>query len=176
MSKPRSPDDQRPISSIERHFTRAHISKKDLEQCLSYLNALEKATDPDVRSGLFTAAVIAYARPFSGNKQHRLAEPNAPISLKRLPRDQRALHKCLCYIRNKAIAHSDYELNPSEPREFHTTAFLVKSNFYDPLDEELDVKAFQVLAQAILGAFMGCMHKLAREGAKAGILTPNLEP
>jgi hypothetical protein len=176
MSEHHSPDDERSTSGIVRQFTRAYISIKDLAQCASYLDVFEKVTDPIVRRGLFTAAVIAYARPFSENKSHRLAAPKAPISLKRLTSDQRILHARLCDIRNKAIAHSDYELNPSELLEFYNTGFLVESRFYEPLNEQIDVKSFQALVQAICYTLMECMQELARKGAKAGTPPPNPDP
>ena len=52
--------------------------------------------------------IIAYCRPFSGNKQSDIKIPDLPASfLKGLPEDEREIHEVVLSDRNTLLAHSD---------------------------------------------------------------------
>lgn len=66
-------------------------------------------SDPEIRSALHTAAVINYARPFTKNVDKDGLPTYTTNRLRRQPGFDARLHKHLCDLRHKLIAHHDSE-------------------------------------------------------------------
>ena len=155
-------------SHTERTFNRVAISRRDMEQCLEYLNALEEVTSTPAQRGLVAAAIVAYGRPFSQNTDHPRAKSTVSIKKASLDANQKALHARLLEVRNGAIAHADYELHPTRPVEFRDTGFLMASRHFDPLTEFSSTDEFLALATKLENFFLNEMYRLAKRGAQQG--------
>ena len=154
-------------SHIDRQFNRVYISVKDMERCVEFAAAAEGVTELIIQRALITAAIVSYARPFSGNRNHEKAEATPPLSSLNLTAEERVLHDRLCKIRNQAIAHSDFEMNPSRPVEYHNTGFLVSSRIYDPLAEILNIRIIRALAQKVKTELENKLFDLARVAVRS---------
>lgn len=152
-------------SHIDRQFNRVYISVKDMDQSVEFATAAERVSDPIVQRALLTATIVSYARPFSANRTHPSAVVQPPSVLGNLTEEERTLHERLCEIRNKAIAHSDFEMNPSRPVEYRDTGFLVASRLYDPLSESLNIPAIRALAEKLKKSFADKLFELSRIAA-----------
>lgn len=76
-------------------FNRAALSGRDFHEAWEFFRTLEAEQNNTKRYALMTAAIIAYARPFSVNERdpHALAEKTIHIDLNRvLSPEQMALH------------------------------------------------------------------------------------
>lgn len=94
-----------------RQLKRLLISGKDLREADRYLGVLESHPEAGpLRDALLISAVICYARPFSHNQDSSQAVAT-PSLRTALPPELGELHDQLLMLRNKAIAHSDYEAN-----------------------------------------------------------------
>jgi len=83
----------------------AHISSHILTAKL-HDNYPDK--DRHILQGLNCAMIIAYARPFSGNKGSEITLPELPQRfLRGFSPDERALHQVVMKDRNTLLAHSD---------------------------------------------------------------------
>ncbi len=103
-------------SAERRLYKRLVISYHDLAEARNYLFRLlgedgTVAPDPAdkvLRSALQTAFIVAYARPFSGNKAAEDVLPDIPGQfVRQLTPEQRALHSEVIRRRNEEFAHSD---------------------------------------------------------------------
>ena len=97
-------------------YKRLVISYFDLAEARNYLfkllgddgNEAPARGDKLVRAALQTAFVVAYARPFSGNKPSDDVAREIPERfVRKLPPEQRALHDEVVQRRNEEFAHSD---------------------------------------------------------------------
>lgn len=105
---------------IDRQISRIGISTYDMEQCREFTSAWDVTLSEAIKRALITAAVISYARPFSGNEEHPEATGKPPFSANDLTHEEQQLHERLCNIRNQAIAHSDFNMRSSRPVEYPT--------------------------------------------------------
>jgi hypothetical protein len=144
------------ISTLEKQFNRTSISINDFSQAEKYLEFLSKAELPQLdilRSSLLVAAIISYARPFSDNNAHEKATGKLKVSEKEIRQviGKRGLelHKKVLGLRNRAIAHSEYDMNPTRLVEKHVGehGFVLTSRFFNILGEEIDPNLFLKLSQ-----------------------------
>src|SRR3546814_2517582 len=122
----------------DRQFNRAYISMRDMDRCIESLECAASALeskDYKAARALITAAVVCYARPFSGNIDHPRAIAHPSFKLSTLSPEERALHKHVLELRNKVIAHSDAERNPVRLNSSSSTGWVAGSKIYDPLAE-----------------------------------------
>src|SRR3546814_1441902 len=88
----------------DRQFNRAYISMRDMDRCIESLECAASALeskDYKAARALITAAVVCYARPFSGNIDHPRAIAHPSFKLSTLSPEERALHKHVLELRNK---------------------------------------------------------------------------
>lgn len=148
---------------IHKQFNRVYISLKDMEQCVEFATLAATSLDFAVQRGLITAAIVSYARPFSGNEDHERATACPPFSMKTcLTPDEQELHARLVAIRNAAIAHSDFERNPMRLISYEGSSFLVASRLYDPLLELPHIDKIRSLAEKGKYIFHDKLTKLLR--------------
>ncbi len=87
----------------------------DLGQAREVLDALNTHDDQLTRLSMLRDAIVAYARPFSGNRLDPTKRHRLPKHVVRI--EYRPLHKELMTLRNQAFAHTDYEFrDPSVSR------------------------------------------------------------
>jgi len=91
----------------KRHL-RIILSSNDIKQALSFVEKLrEEPTDKVIRQALETAAVVSYARPFSGNfGTEQVAERPLLFNENDIPEHLFNLHEEIKRLRNTAYAHT----------------------------------------------------------------------
>ncbi len=77
----------------------------DLDAALHTIKILKRYKRTDVRNALLRDITVAYTKPFSVNKGHKISKHN--LSLKFVPAKLRALHKELMDLRKQLFAHTD---------------------------------------------------------------------
>jgi hypothetical protein len=147
-------------SKILRQFNRIAISVKDLDRCLEFAKAAKFARKLEVKRGLITATIIAYARPFSANENHDFAIPTPSLKILKLSKSELELHHHLCDLRNKAIAHSDFELNPINPVDQMDKGFTISGFYYDPLREIAKITQIFDLATKVQKSLINRLFEL----------------
>jgi hypothetical protein len=90
-------------------FNRLHISQRDLGECSEYLAVYDTTVDA-AQQAVLVGAVVAYARPFLKNETGGRSTPTVPARLLTcLTAPERQLHGRIITLRNKAVAHSDFD-------------------------------------------------------------------
>ncbi len=156
-------------SPVDRTFNRAYISMHDMEKCIEYLQCAKSAlanNDFAAARGLITAAIVSYARPFSGNEDHPSAVPKPSFRSKQLTSQERELHNRVITLRNEAIAHSDATMNPVKADIYSHNGYVASSRLYDPLNEISLLPRFELLANKAKGIFAGATMAASRQGAQ----------
>jgi hypothetical protein len=107
-----TPDDGR--RALEEEQRALNLANSDLNQTVAAVRALQadyeaeqqgELVDHDLRRALETAIVVCYARAFTANRGVR------PLDSAHEPTDRAlaALHRKLCWLRDKRYAHTDAE-------------------------------------------------------------------
>lgn len=139
-------------SNIHARFNRAYISEEDFREAEGLLLALATGQSDEVRSALILAAIISYARPFTANKSVSSAgaTPTLPLKpSKDLTQEENALHETLLRLRNKALAHSDYELKPVKRTSGQLNSFSVQTPKFNLLTEPINLPEFLLLCRKL---------------------------
>lgn len=139
---------------LEAQMVRLIVSGNDWLEAYCFLLSWRAEDSEVVRTALLQAAIIAYGRPFSGNQDHAWATASPQLSLNKIlsPGEQR-LHDQLMRLRNKMIAHSDYERNKGrrlglmDDGVFNGTAF--RHEEFDVLEQGIDREAFIALCKKL---------------------------
>ena len=151
---------------LEAQFNRANISDKDFAEAESYLRIHCDDLPNTLRRALFTAAIIAYARPFTSNDSGTkgLATGTLVRNPKRiLDEKEFALHKKILILRNEAIAHSSYERKPTRFAGTVGTAFLAWTKSFDVLSEEISASAFLTICLKMKRHCTDTLFSLSRD-------------
>lgn len=103
-----------PLSANEdREYQWARLFSVDFSDVRHSLRVLRRYRRQDVRGCILREIIVAYVRPFSGNKD---SKGKYQINAKSyVPRAHRALHKYLVNLRQQFIAHTDFAPN-RQPR------------------------------------------------------------
>jgi hypothetical protein len=123
---------------------RYHLSKKDCDAALKYLHACVELKKHDEESGknhyschqegLLIAAIISYSRPFKSSRSKSSAAPSITVDLLQVfngIEDHVRLHNRIIELRDKAVAHSDWE--------FHHTKLIESSSEISPVHRKSSV-------------------------------------
>jgi hypothetical protein len=106
-----------PNSDDERRFRRTHISKHDFRRAGEFVRAAREHEISTIEhEALLIAAIIYYARPFSGNEKDRKKHQPPPPSDARLHEslanfeegEDQILHDRIVKLRHKAVAHAEF--------------------------------------------------------------------
>lgn len=133
-----------------RNFCRATISERDFEEAEGYLVEYPDSTSIMARKAFLVAAIIAYGRPFTNNEQSSDSKASAKVSLINghlLTDQEKRMHESLLKLRNKAIAHSEFEYNPVDLGEVAVNGISFRADSFEILNEGIDVNAFLVLVR-----------------------------
>lgn len=127
----------------ETKINRFSIAVRDFENARKYLAALERHTMPSVEhEALLLAAIIAYWRPFSPNEKGKApkADPSLTIAdFGDLTPAQIELHETLKQIRNKGLAHSEFEFNPTQ---FNPRSGVYSGRTFSVVDQNINLALF----------------------------------
>src|SRR3546814_18728761 len=117
----------------DRQFNRAYISMRDMDRCIESLECAASALeskDYKAARALITAAVVCYARPFSGNIDHPRAIAHPSFKLRTPSPAERALNKHVLALPNKVIPPSDAERTQPRPKLSSSTRSVAASKVY----------------------------------------------
>lgn len=158
--------DQILIARLRAQLARFHLSSNDFEEALSYLYAKPASDAAVIRRALLTAAIVAYARPFSQNEPGASSGATSTVALKPrklLSPDQLVLHERLLEMRNRAIAHSESEVRPVFHVAWEPPAHLVGHQVFDPLTQPIDRPLFASMCETLHAE---CSSSVSRLSAK----------
>lgn len=159
-------------------FNRTALSRRDFHEACEFLKALPSEDSRTIRYALLTAAIIAYARPFSGNERDGNAEASRHLHIDPsaiLNGEQVTLHKHVIRLRNKLVAHAEFvecpvRLLDSRPDGMTLSGPYVAANGhqYDLRNylELLDVAMFQRIADIVGVHCLNEMYKLKDQDAR----------
>ncbi len=137
--------------------TRTQISGDDFRCAKKFINAVRGyAVGTTEYEALMHAAIIAYARPFSGNERGTdpPSDPKLDPALVAFEGADRALHDRIISLRNRVVAHAESAQNPVEllPMKSDATiadGFSTQSQRWDVVNELIDLDAFHRIADAM---------------------------
>jgi hypothetical protein len=144
---------------------RSAISARDCDAAIEYLDACLELTEKDVdsdtseffihREGLLIAAIVAYSRAFTESRSEPFAAPKLKVNLGKVfgnDYSKLELHKHILNVRNKAVAHSDWQYHKSELREVTKTGVLRKNSVVR-YGEDIDIPMFRNIAEVMRNHF-----------------------
>lgn len=103
------------VQQFRAQLHRARLSSDDFAEAADYLAVISTAADDVHRRALLTAAVVAYARPFTNNSSgvEVNATPQLSVRLSKLfSQQEQQLHDELLALRNEVVAHTEYKRKP----------------------------------------------------------------
>ena len=137
-----------------KRFHRTQISHDDFEDVVLFIRAARNhfRESPEFEA-LLIAAIIAYARPFSGNERGRNPPVDSRLAAHLVPfvGIQRELHERIINARNQAVAHAEAihypveQVPPSEPGTTYLTT--TSSPWHVVKDLNPDLDAFEAIAK-----------------------------
>ena len=138
-------------AQLEQEFNRLTISAHDFTAAHSYLEHYDPASANSLQEAIASAAVVAYARPFSLNNpgKDKLSTRKLDWELATLfDSKQMAMHEIIIKLRNQGIAHSDFDLKPTRRLHGPGGGAMSASKLFSPL-QGLDIEMFKVMAWAL---------------------------
>lgn len=131
------------ISSNE-ELNRYSIALQDFQNAKRYICAAKNhpCSSPEYEALLFSA-IVSYYRPFSPNEKSKSSKAISQLSIEyfgSLDDSQIKLHKKCKELRNKALAHSEFEINPTT---FNSETKVFSSQPFSLLNEVLDLEVFE---------------------------------
>jgi hypothetical protein len=134
-------------------LNRLTISRHDFEKCLDFLTELPVQEYASVvYEGLLLSAIVFYARPFSGNERGNSPDAESKVDatvIDGLAADERELHDQIVQLRNKAIAHAEWQYHPTNFTERNVIASAPFS-IWLYFKGTADIGRFQSLVQKVL--------------------------
>jgi len=164
------------LSSAAKKAHRLGLATIDMQEVIDYLIAYDQLFIEQRKEtnewfyackGLLCAAIVAYCRPFGGNKSKGFADdrldPDDLLSVS----DRESLHKLLIEKRNTFIAHSDWSARSAQILQAEES--MVSWRFPQPnVWEGLDVEEFRKLASDVLRECMDRGLELANAARQLG--------
>jgi len=137
---------------LRAQIARLILSINDFEEALSYLFAKPAKDAVAIRRALLSAAIVAYARPFTQNEADKSTKATSMVALKVkrvLSVEQLHLHDRLLEYRNRAIAHAEHELRPVQYAPLQHPAYLAGHHVFDVLTQPIDRTLFASNCEAL---------------------------
>lgn len=104
----------------EQEFNRYSIALFDLEKAHEFaVEAQKLPPNSIVYEALVFSSIICYYRPFSPNERSKNPLASSQLKIKEFPplsATEKALHDKCKSLRNTALAHSEYTMNPTRLR------------------------------------------------------------
>ena len=141
------------VIASDAEFNRFSISVNDLEKARDYAEeAHRQPSDSVAHEALAFCAIVAYYRPFSPNEKKGAATATASLdigALLPLSATELTLHEQCKLLRNKALAHSEQEFNPTK---INANRDIVQSKPFSLLVHPIDLVALLALISKVHGA------------------------
>lgn len=131
---------------------RASISKRDIEEALDYLNSFATNQPATIQRALLVAAIVSYSRPFSGNNGGREQQSSRKVDIdpkQALNEQELALHCKIIELRDKEVAHSDFDAKPVIIVQRDSTGVVMGGKLSDPLSHPIRIDDFKSLCEKI---------------------------
>ena len=116
--------------ATEQAFNRFSIAVFDFEKSISYAEEAARHSRSDItHEALLFAAIVCYFRPFSPNEKSKSSSAASQLTLEDfspLTPSESELHERCKQLRNKALAHSEYDFNPTR---LHPTGVIASRPF-----------------------------------------------
>lgn len=136
-----------------RTLRRTNIAAHDFERASSFIEAAAKHDIATLEhEALLINAVILYARPFSNNEAPGNRNPPADrfieVDAASVLGDDYALHERIRDIRNKAVAHAEWEHYPTDRQPVAGTGhgIVMQSRRWHIVNERIELEAFGRIA------------------------------
>lgn len=146
-------------------LNRARLSSDDFAEALDYLSRVSGTQDDVVRRALLTAAIVAYARPFTNNAKSSTEDATSRLSVspnKVFVPAELKLHERLMSLRNEVVAHTEYERKPVKRLEGTNAGFTMSGRLFDLLSEPIDTGLFSAMCETLKGHCFNTMMDLNR--------------
>lgn len=134
------------MQKLDAEFNRWSISKHDFEEAHEYLEAFDPSMNGTIQRALLSAAIVAYGRPFKRNDKNPKANRYISLPEDRLDAASVQLHKKLLELRDRGIAHSDFDLKPTARVARTDVGMMTWSKPFNPLSEGINIELFKTLA------------------------------
>jgi hypothetical protein len=119
------------VITNDQEFNRYSITCFDLEKTLGYANEAKKyPANSLLYEALLIAAIVSYCRPFSPNEKTQNQQASSRVKVENisaLSEPELQIHSYCVKLRNKAIAHSEFMMNPT--RLDHSTGTIISRPF-----------------------------------------------
>lgn len=129
---------------------RASISKRDIEEAIDFLNSYDAKLSETIQRALLAAAIVAYARPFSGNNSGREKQSSRKVDInpeQALNERELALHRRIIELRNMGVAHSDFDTKPVNIISRDPTSVSMGGQLFDVLSHSIHIDEFKTLCE-----------------------------
>lgn len=140
-------------------LNRYSISVRDFEKAKEFICAAKEHPPSSVEyEALLFAAIVSYYRPFSPNERGNSSKAESCLRLEEfdsLTREQKELHEKCKILRNKALAHSEFNHNPTK---FNPETGAFASKPFSLLSQNFDLNLFDTVVTKFLDA---CHNKRA---------------
>ena len=134
----------------DEELNRYSIALRDFEKAKEYICAAKRRLPSSLEyEALLFATIICYYRPFSQNEKSKTAKATSLLDIKDfgLNSSQHIFHQKCKELRNKVLAHSEFERNPTN---FNSDRKVFSSQPFSLLNETLDLEVFDsILTQCI---------------------------
>ena len=135
----------------DKELSRYSITLRDFEKAKEYICAAKKQLSSSIEyEALLFAAIVSYYRPFSPNEKSQRAKATSRLCIEdfgSLNSSQSELHQKCKKLRNEALAHSEFDRNPTK---FKSDRKVFSSQPFSLLNEGLDLEVFDsILTQFI---------------------------
>jgi hypothetical protein len=151
---------------------RTHISSGDFEKAGEFIKAArEQVVGAIAYEGLLLSAIVWYARPFSNNEmpneKHPKTDPKVVLDLPQILGADKDFHSKIVRLRNKAVAHAEFEHYPVDPIPDAESAKIMPglgliSKTWNVADEGIDLNVFARVADRLR---LACNTLLSNYGA-----------
>ena len=147
---------------LEKQFYRIRISEDDFREATGYLKDYNKHVFNNTNKALLSMAIICYSRPFiKSNDAIGKGRSILNVNINNVYNDKEIkLHKYIVALRNKAIAHSDFEIRPLKLIKSERTGFVIGGKYIDIQSETIDVGMFIKMCEKMIKYSFGKLSSI----------------
>lgn len=147
------------MDNLNAEFNRWSISSHDFEDAHEYLKAIDPSIDGTIQRALLSAAIVAYGRPFKRNDTNPKAHRCISLPADLFDATSLGLHDKIIGLRDRGIAHSDFDLKPTARVQRNDSGVMTWSKPFNPLSEGISIESFRVMAWRL---HMHCVSEMFR--------------
>ena len=156
---------------IKAQFYRAHISERDFIEAGEYLRIYRESYSEIIKRSLLFSGIVSYSRPFLNSKSGPAQESTSKLSVKPqkiLTTLEFDLHRRVLDLRNRAIAHSEFESKAVSLVSSQAKGFVVGVKLFHLSLPAADVRIFRSMCGKMKMHCTQLMFSLNRKHASMG--------